>query len=215
MTHTVDELKDMLKKYARTELLSLGELAAHLKMSEDYLHDLIRQGKIKAFKVGEYWFMEEKWLNDFRLKLKQDLTLHADNHELIAERRVRWVKGLPARRRIWPKLSLPRLSLPRLTLPQLEQTAWVAAYAFFLALAIIGLGFTFLPLADLGQRRQELAGNFLIATYRVYNFPVATLSHLQKKNINDENLTGVLYSLIGQSQPGKVLGQFESKPIGK
>jgi putative molybdopterin biosynthesis protein len=48
-----------------TEVLTVGEIAASLKISEATVYGLVREGEIPAFRVGRSWRIEAKDFNDY------------------------------------------------------------------------------------------------------------------------------------------------------
>ncbi len=66
-------IKNLLKKFTNSNLLLVDEASEKMKMSKDYLMDLIKIGKVKAFKVGQDWFIEEDWLDDFKKIIKKGI----------------------------------------------------------------------------------------------------------------------------------------------
>jgi len=201
-------LKDSLRQYAKTELLLLSEAAVKLRMSEDYLRSLARRGKIKAFKVGDDWLVEEGWLDDFRKHLKHDLHHETNGHKLIERRRVPWAKVYRTRRL--------KISLKHRHLPFVHQFSFklrqLSVYLVVTGMALIGLSLFMIPLSVVSQKRQAWASGFLVTSYRVYQTPVALGEYLARgEKINDEILTAVIYKFLGLKHQ-RVAGEFEIRP---
>jgi len=202
LTEKISELRDSLGKYSKSRLFHLAEAAKELKVTEKYLAELARCGKIKAFRVGEHWFLEEKWLNDFRGAIKGLLGEAVAGNNEAYRPSANWVRSLPLRKHFGPAFNFRRAVI------LVSQTA-VAA----IVLSIVGLGFGLLclPLASVGLNRDLIAVNFLTAIYKTYGAPVAIVNELARDlPINDENLTISLYKLAGQSVPGQVAGAYEA-----
>lgn len=187
ITEAIIELKNSLGKYAKSRIFHLAEAAEELKVTEKYLIDLARNGKIKAFKVGEHWFIEEAWINDFRQVMKGLLHQVVEAENSLHLQRSGWSRTAK-------KSFVPH---PIFKLAFSTVTASVV-------LALLGVAFSFftLPLLYLSLNRQAVGQAFLAGTYRVYGYPIKTVSGINIP-INDERLTGTLYSLMGQPVPGK------------
>lgn len=181
------QLKESLGKYAKSRVFHIGEAAEELKVTEKYLIDLARKGKIKAFKIGEHWFLEEDWVNDFRKIMKNLL------HEAVAIE-----NELHGQRAGWSRNAKRSFNF---------RPVWRLSYSVAIAsvvLAVIGVSFSFmmLPIINFSLHRQETAKTFLAATYQAYGYPIKTVSNINIP-INDEKLTGALYSLMGKKYPGQ------------
>ncbi len=53
-----------------TEIMTVSEVAAYLKISEVTTYKLVQQGKIPAFKIGRHWRVKRTDLGEFIEKLK-------------------------------------------------------------------------------------------------------------------------------------------------
>jgi excisionase family DNA binding protein len=53
-----------------TEIMTVNEVAAYLKISEVTTYKLVQQGKIPAFKIGRHWRVKRIDLEEFIEKLK-------------------------------------------------------------------------------------------------------------------------------------------------
>ncbi|MFA5021413.1 MAG: hypothetical protein WC517_05170 [Patescibacteria group bacterium] len=199
LAEKISELKNSLGKYSKSRLLHLAEAAKELKVTEKYLAELARRGKVKAFRVGEHWFLEEKWLNDFRGVMKGLLGEEVAGADEVRQPSANWVRSLPLRKRLWPAFNF------RQALVLVSQTAVAAV---ILSLVGLGFGLLCLPLASVGLNRDSIAVNFLAATYRAYGAPAAVAGRLAVDlPINDEDLTISLYNLAG-----RVAGAYEAGP---
>ena len=54
-----------------TEIMTVNEVAAYLKISEVTTYKLVQQGKIPAFKIGRHWRVKRIDLDEFIEKLKR------------------------------------------------------------------------------------------------------------------------------------------------
>jgi len=52
-------------------LISLREATKHCPYSQGYLAFLIRQGKLKAMKIGKSWVIKKEWLKEYLDKIKK------------------------------------------------------------------------------------------------------------------------------------------------
>jgi len=197
MNEALLQFKESLAKYSSSPLLHIAEAAEKLKVTEKYLTDLAVRGKIKAYKVGEHWFMEEKWLHDFRGALRQLLDAETGG----GLQRPGWVRQLAPRKRIIP-LGVIK--------PVFSFAFQTVAAVFVLAFVSISFAFLTLPLARVGLNRVTIASAFLTATYRVYGLPLDYARSISFAGpINDEGLTHVFYRLAGKNPPGQVAGVYE------
>ncbi|WP_207641239.1 helix-turn-helix domain-containing protein [Clostridium akagii] len=53
-----------------TEIMTVSEVAAYLKISEVTTYKLVQQGKIPAFKIGRHWRVKRSDLGEFIEQLK-------------------------------------------------------------------------------------------------------------------------------------------------
>lgn len=115
---SVQQLKESLGALAKSRLLHISEAAEQLKVTEHYLTDLVKSGKLKAFKVGEHWFVESDWVEDFRRGMHG--LIKSEIGELYHRPHGQgWVKPIGKRRSMrLPRLRLPAMSLPAFTLPK-------------------------------------------------------------------------------------------------
>lgn len=198
-------LKLLLKKFARSELLLLSEAAQRLKVSDDYLRQFISTGKVKAFKAGQDWFIEEDWVNDFRIKLKSHL------QEEIKQ------SGRPAKKSNWIKTIAPKKSrLADFLAAGWDRPVW-AAYG----LAVLALIFAALvaPIR-MSPNRIAVRDSFVSLTRQTYSQPsasLATIKAIKSKTlvakINDEDLTRFFKRILRWSRPnypGQVAGELET-----
>lgn len=201
-------LKLLLKKFARSDLFLLSEAAQRLGVGEDYLRDLIKSGKVKAFKADQYWFIEEDWVEEFRNKLKSRL-----QEEIKQSTR-------PVKNNIWTK----PIAGKKLKLIKLSATGWDRAVWATYGLAVMALAFAFLVAPIRVNPQKAAVGNgFLFLTHQVYGYPsskLASIDGLPAKRfvakINDEDLTKFLKRLFRPPQlnyPGQVAGESEAKIV--
>jgi len=57
-------------KRVKTEYFSLQGAAKHSKYSQEYLSLRVRQGKLKAKKIGRNWVTTQEWLDEYEAKVK-------------------------------------------------------------------------------------------------------------------------------------------------
>lgn len=193
-------MKQLLKKFSSSELFVLSEAAAYLKVSEKYLSQLIREGKIKSFKVDDHWFIEESWLQDHKKNIKQHLTRETVKHYETNSKQQRWTRSIiePLRFK-WSNLLV-----------------WLWQ-SVILAVAVICLAFLLLPLYQVNQQKQYVANLFLAGVDATYSWPLVALSTRPAQGaIDDELLTEKINDIISSYQRrGQVLGASElrSAPI--
>jgi len=60
----IDDVKD-------DEIMTLGQVAAYFKISEEIIIKLVKEGEVPAFKIGEHWRIKKNDLGDFIEALKQ------------------------------------------------------------------------------------------------------------------------------------------------
>lgn len=199
------QFKQSMAKYTRSRLLHIAEAAEELKVTEKYLAELARSGKLQAFKIGDHWFLEEKWLQAYRGKLKGLLDAEIGNHRLTGNSlNRRWIRSLVPSEKIYGADLLSGFF-------RLSFRGAIAT----IVLAFVGLSFVLfcLPLAQVGLNRTALAQGFLKLTFAVYGAPTNHLSVALQDlpaKINDEKLTQALYRWTGQNPPGQVAGEFET-----
>lgn len=54
-----------------SEIMTVNEVAAYLKISEVTTYKLVQEGKIPAFKIGRHWRVKRLDLGEFIEKLKR------------------------------------------------------------------------------------------------------------------------------------------------
>jgi hypothetical protein len=189
----------------------LAEAAGELKMSQDYLIKLIKVGKIKAFKVGQDWFIEENWLDDFKSNLRKDLDFEAEKEKLI-DYSSKFV------RKIRKSQRQKEFSLPVVFLVNEFFKVTVSSLALVL-LSFVFCGVLFLIII-VDNNKTVIASSFISTTNEIYTSPLAGYNYLQlvSKNskINDEVLTefaGVVFDKVQFSSErlGQVAGEMEVK----
>jgi hypothetical protein len=204
-----ETMKVLLKKFATSDLLLLSEAAAKLKVTEKYLEGLLKAGKIKGFKVGESWFVEEDWLNDFRCKIKQSLREESPAVRLSSGSSRSYIKVYNVKVQQPSQLKINW---------QLEIQKW-AWGSFGLATAVICLAIFCVPFISVGAHRQELSAVFLNGVFQVYEAPQLVVGQIDRQvawslptRINDEALTrffGKLWQSSRLYRPGQVAGEVE------
>jgi len=122
MPEALRQLKDSLSKYSKSQLLHLSEAAEILHVTEGHLANLMKQGKVRGFRVGEYWFMEESWVDDFRSLVKKSLAREMESLKSSMPHGHGWSRPLNPRR--YPKLKLraSRILSPFLILARIAAT---------------------------------------------------------------------------------------------
>lgn len=193
-------MKQLLKKFSSSELFVLSEAAAYLKVSEKYLTQLIREGKIKSFKVDDHWFIEEHWLLEYKKSLKQHLIRETTIHYQTNTRPQSWTRSITEPLRFkWSNLLV-----------------WLWQ-SVLLAVAVICLAFLLLPLYQINKQKQYVATLFLVGVDATYSWPLDTLAARPAQGaIDDELLTKKINDVISSYQrQGQVLGASElrSTPI--
>lgn len=207
-----ETMKVLLGKFAQSDLLLLSEAATKLKVTEKYLEGLLRSGKIKGFKVGEHWFVEEAWLDDFRRKIKQSIQ-----------------EAVPARRRASHStrsyVKVYRTNKQQSLRPKIDWWPAVQKWAWSsvgLAVAMICLAFFCVPFISIGMQKQELAAIFLNGVFKVYETPRLEAERVDRRlvlvlpsRIDDEALTRFLSNLWQSHRlyrPGQVAGETDVRP---
>ncbi|MBU2265165.1 hypothetical protein KJ784_03210, partial [Patescibacteria group bacterium] len=61
-------------KKAEEEYISLREAATHTKYSQEYLSLRVRQGKLRATKIGRNWVTTKRWVEEYEQKIKEAKT---------------------------------------------------------------------------------------------------------------------------------------------
>ncbi len=189
-------MKQLLKKFSSSELFVLPEAAAYLKVSEKYLTRLIRDGKVKAYQVDGQWFLEERWLQDFKQTLKHHLTQTVAEHYEINRKRESWTREITAT----------------------GEFNWLSPLVWFwqsilLAVAVICISYLMLPLIEFNSQKQQGASVFLAAVETVYAWPLKVAeTSLAQGPYNDEILTSQAGRLIAKLRfTGRVAGAFAEK----
>lgn len=215
MSESLREFKDSLAKYSAGTLLHIAEAAEILKVTEKYLTDQAIHGKIKAYKAGEHWFLEEKWLHDFRSSMKEILDVEIADHHFNRNHHHGWSRQLAPRRFRVPQIRVPQISIPQINFkPFVILSFQTVAAAVALTFLTAGFSFLCLPLAQVGLNRVALADNFLNATFNIYSLPLAYASNMSWQGpIDDEKLTHAIYRLAGKNPPGQVAGAYEKVEI--
>jgi len=60
----IDDVKD-------DEIMTVGQVAAYLKISEKIIIKLVKEGEVPAFKIGEHWRVKKNDLGNFIEALRQ------------------------------------------------------------------------------------------------------------------------------------------------
>ena len=87
--------------------LNLEEAAGILSVSQDYLLLLIKSGKIKGFKIADLWFTSQKWIDELREEIKQQIEQELRDYQLTQNNQAtsgKWIKLQP-KKRIRPEFS--------------------------------------------------------------------------------------------------------------
>lgn len=53
------------------EIMTIGEIAAYLKISEQIIINLVKDGEIASFKIGEHYRVKKSDIGDFIESLRQ------------------------------------------------------------------------------------------------------------------------------------------------
>lgn len=210
-TQSAQTTKNLLNKFVTGNLFLLAEAASELKMSEDYLIKLIKAGKIKAFKVGNDWFIGETWLADFKSSVRRGLDFESEKEKLV-DCSSKFVRKIRKSQR--PKeFSLPVIFL-------VNEFFKVTVSSLVLALlSFVFCGVLFL-IVIVDSNKTAIAGSFISATNEFYTQPFKGVYYLQsiskKSKVNDEVLTefaGAVFNKIQFSSDrlGQVAGEMEFK----
>lgn len=194
------QLKLMLTDLVGEGLLSLDEAAKLLKVSEAYLLDLIRRGKIKAFKVEEYWFVKFDWVEQFRQEIAQHLFSVIDQSDSLQNFRQKWIKIIKQKRKklIFPPFFVISCRLITATFLLAMMTLSCALLIPFPEKVIIGKNYFLLKILSLTETS--------VKSIRY----VSQLTTSSEK-INDEKLTLWLRSFLNHhTQSGQVAGESEA-----
>lgn len=195
-------LKSMLNKFVPDGLFSLSEASQKLRVKEDYLLKMIEAGKLKGFRIGEYWFLEEKWLESFKALIHSNLEAESLNHQSIAERHKKWSRPVAIKRHANKKINVRSLS---------SATWSFSFYSLVLAFAVVGVSFTSTAFWGVYQQRQYLGVVLLTAVDNFYSAPMHIGKELVIDKIDDERLTGALASFLHLPLEGRVAGVAESR----
>jgi excisionase family DNA binding protein len=194
-------LKHLLKSFSQSELFVIEEVAHYLKVSEKYVLNAIKTGELKAFKVDEHWFIEEKWLAEYKNQLKVQVVKESTDNQLLKHQSRNWIR----------KIEKPE---KRENFFGLKPWEWFV-YPLGLAFATFSLACFMIPLLEVYGQKQEVAVIFLKQVDLVYSVPADLLP---AKNIiqseiafiDDEVLTRKLNIFIQRFwQSGQVAGAFE------
>ena len=194
------QLKLMLADLVGGGLLSLDEAAKLLKVSEAYLVRLIRRGKVKAFKVEEYWFVKFDWIEQFRQEVTQQLFSVIDQPNALQSFRQKWIKPIKQQRR---KLIFSPLFIA---------SCQLIATAFLLAMMTLSCALL-MPFPE-----KVIIGKnyFLLKILSLAEAPVKSINYIiqlttSPVKINDEKLTSWLRSFFNHpTQTGQVAGESEA-----
>ena len=66
------------------EYLPLFEFAKSLKLNEEYLIGLAKSGRLKAFKLDDYWLSTSPWVNEWLGEVKDHLRQEIGSEKTIA-----------------------------------------------------------------------------------------------------------------------------------
>jgi excisionase family DNA binding protein len=213
MNKTASQInKNLLRKFASTNLLLLEEVANNLKVDTDYLIKLIRSGKIKAFKVGNDWFIEESWLEDFRMAIKSSLKLEIEK-ENFCDYPSKFFKKLKKNKRKKNNFSY--------IINVVNGSFKMVITSLFLALIPFLLLILFFTVAVFDNNKQLVAEKFLTLSHNFYSTPFAGLYYIKNNNneftrINDDGLTELFNDIFlgfknNINRSGRVAGEMESE----
>ncbi len=188
-----EQLRQMLSGFAGDGLLPLDEAAKLLKVSEGYLLGLIRRGKLKAFKVDEHWFVQMKWLEQFR----EDVRKHI-SEALPASSASKWVKPIKRKKSGFMPFALASFE--------------VAVVSLLLAVILPVFSVLASP-ARLAEKGLDMMAYGALSVSDFYRRPVSSVAAAisSKKKINDEQITRWSRQLLGAIVPvsGTVAGASE------
>ncbi|MFA4871465.1 MAG: hypothetical protein WC610_00130 [Patescibacteria group bacterium] len=177
--------------------LTLNSATKGTSFSVSYLTGVARQGRLKAFKVGDDWLTTREWFVEFQKTIKEKV-----ENEILSDGWVvdsgrafenQWVKLSPKKKRIKFNFKLPvKYSLAAVLL-----VAIIGNSAIFTK-SQPDRAYNFLIRAGkISDRRFMVANNFLTITNLVYGFPLKAGISAQLKYFSFLNgfSGGVLYSL--------------------
>lgn len=196
-TNKKEQLRLMLSDFVGDGLMSLDEVAKLLKVSDSYLFGLIRRGKIKAFKVDEYWFIKLDWLEQFRQQICEYISEAVNQSEIVSIPN-RWVRPVKRKKNV---ASIFFIFSFKLMLASLLLTFMVLTSAWMM------------PFPNEIIRLNEYLLSGVLAVSNIYAKPVELFSEVIVfgSKINDEKLTGWSRNMLGNEKNigGRVAGASE------
>ncbi len=66
-----DEKVEKIENIKDDEIMTIGEIAAYLKISEQIIINLVKDGEIASFKIGEHYRIKKCDIADFIETLRQ------------------------------------------------------------------------------------------------------------------------------------------------
>lgn len=204
-------IKNLLKKFTNSNLLLVDEASEKMKVSKDYLMDLIKVGKIKAFKVGQDWFIEEDWLDDFKKTIKRGLEkeLVDSGFEQTREKFFKQVSYRKIKKRVFNFFDLVNGFFEFLL------------FSLNLSLVLTSFCVLFLSFIYLGNNKLVIAEKFIKQVDKIYSLPLELVSMTDNLmlddnliKIDDENLTrniGLFFNKFKNNldRTGQVAGESE------
>jgi len=180
------KLKQALTRWDQGEFLHLADAAHIMSMSEKYLLRLIRDGKLKALKLGDHWLIKLEWLKEWRdsvrHSLHQEIAAHHAKHGHSQGIISGFVKNLSAAEACRPKnLFFSWQNIPLI----LSLLLTVLSLYFWIGTAVV-------PLTQIAYRSAHSVG----------------------WRISDERLTQDIFGLVGRlplGPRGRVVGEFEGQ----
>lgn len=188
-------LRLMLSNLFGEELLSLDEVAKLLKVSEFYLLGLIRKGKIKAFKIEDYWFIKFDWVKQFRQEIYQHIFEEVSQLDNLNKKK--WIKPIKQKKIILPPFFIFSCRLITTSFLLAMMTLAFALMVPFPEKIIIGKNYFLLKILSITETSTQ---------------PIKYFSQLTipQSKINDEKLTQWLRSFFNNyNNRGQVAGESE------
>jgi len=190
------DLKNKLASYGNEEYLYIKEVAARLKLSENYLIALIKKGQLKGFKLGDNWLTTSKWLESWLELLKQELDGHlADKHVS------RWTSS-------WQKKKRPQVITPAFKLA--IETALIILFIFYYSFFLYQPGASSFKFFI--KEKKILAQELIVTFNRFYGLPVSLAMpavRFYHHQVSDEAITTTLLAMIDRfrgQEDGRVAG---------
>jgi len=193
---------------------------------KSFLEMLIKNGKLKAMKMGDDWMTTEEFVIECRERVKGDLETEIEN-ELDTDNSRKWVH--------YRKSKLPWL---KWRLPFFASATAVVAILLLGVLQILAFGtsknvdYFVTSMDEALEIRYEIGEKFLLATHRVFGLPVVMINSSHNipekmtnlfswvnpgdwEKISDEAITENWHNGLDSSAKWQALRQHFSSLTGK